>query len=221
MLRTKIKTSSFMLILTGILLLLPTISFAYVDLQVGYTFSSQTIDAVDSRGEVDEDGGAAIATNKGFTINWAWYLWEYTALEINYSQSEQRVEDNRVATSSDGSTIFNNIDSIIRTKTEGIGIRQTFAPRKARFIPSLSFGYARFTTSGETKYKFNRSGVDDEITIDRDAEVVNSSYATFSLAIRITRRMRLSLSARSVVPGVEIDKADKNITYTGGLSWVF
>jgi hypothetical protein len=194
---------------------------AYVDLQVGFSFSTRRVEALDAGGDIDKDGGEALATNRGFNVNWAWYLWEYTALEFNYSESEQRVEDDRVASSSDGSTVFNNIDSLIKTKTEGIGIRQTFATRKSRFIPSLAIGYARYTTTGQTKYNFTRAGVDDEITIDREGEVVNSSYATVSLAIRIIKRMRLTLSARSIVPGVEIDQADKNITYSGGLSWIF
>jgi hypothetical protein len=206
---------------TLLLLSLSSTAYAYVDLQVGFSYSTRRVEALNASGEIDKDGGEALATNRGFNINWAWYLWEYTALEFNYAESEQQVVDDRVATSSDGTTIFNNINSLIKTKTEGVGIRQTFASRKARFIPSLSIGYARYTTSGQTKYQFTRSGVDDEVTIDRAGEVVNSSYATVSLAIRITKRMRLTVSANSIVPGVEIDQADKNITYSGGLSWIF
>jgi hypothetical protein len=203
------------------LLLTSVSAYSYVDLQVGFSHSTRRVEALDAGGDIDKDGGEAIATNKGFNVNWAWYLWEYTALEFNYAESEQRVKDDRIAVSSDGNTTFSNIDSLIKTKTQGIGIRQTFASRKARFIPSLSVGYARYTTSGQTNYKFSTGGVEDEVTIDREDEVVNSSYATFTLAIRITKRMRLTLSANSIVPGVEIDQADKNITYSGGLSWVF
>ena len=200
---------------------LPSTLYAYVDLQLGFSFSTRRVEALDASGEVDPDGGEARSSTKGFNINWAWYLWEYTALELNYAESEERIQDDRKASTSDGLTVFNSIDSTIKTVTQGVGIRQTFAPRNARFIPSLSIGYARYITSGFTNYKFTSSGVDNEASLEREEEVTNSSYATASLAIRVTKRMRLTLSARSIVPGVEVDKADKNVTYSGGLSWVF
>ncbi len=207
-------------IILGILCLV-NCAHAYVDLQLGFSYSTRRVEATDSEGEIDPDLGEAQSTTRGFNVNWAWYIWETTAIELNYAESEERIEDSRSTTANSGAITIKNTDSKIKTVTQGVGIRQAFASRKSTFIPSLSIGYARYITSGETTYLLSDSGGDFEATIERDEETVNSSYATASLAIRITKLMRLSLSARTIVPGVEIEKADQNITYSGGLSWIF
>ena len=204
-----------------LILTLATNLHAYVDLQLGFSFSNRRVEAIDAEGNVDENGGEATSSSRGVNINWAWYLWEYTALELNYAESEEIIEDSRVRASSDGAITFNNVRSTVKTKTQGVGVRQTFAPRSSRLIPSLSVGYARYITSGDTFYKYTSGGIDSETTIESEEEITNSSYATATLAIRVTKLMRVTLSARTVVPGVDFNEADKNITYSGGLSWVF
>ncbi len=194
-------------------------AYCYVDLKLEYTYSTRRVEAVDADGELDADLGEAKSTTKGFSVNWAWYVWEYTAIEFNYAESEERIEDDRSAT--DGSITINNQDSLVKTTTQGVGIRQSFANRKARIIPSISIGYARYTTSGQTTYKLTDGGVAREIVLNRDKEVTNSSYASATLAFKITKLLRLTFSAKTIVPGFEIDKADKNVSYFGGLSWVF
>jgi hypothetical protein len=202
-------------------LFLSSTAQAYVDLQVGFSYSTRRIEASNADGEIDPDLGEAQSTTKGFNVNWAWYIWETTALELNYAESEERIEDSRSTTANGGAITIKNTDSKVKTITQGVGIRQALASRKSTFIPSISIGYARYITSGETTYLLSDAVGDFEATIERDEETINSSYASVSLAIKITKLMRLALTARAIVPGVEIDKADQNITYSGGLSWIF
>jgi len=196
------------------------LAHAYVDLGINYSYTKRRIVGSEIVGS-DEDPGEAITTSQGQGINWAWYMWEYTALELNYSQSTERLLDNRESKTADDSITIKEIDSTVTSTVQGAGIRQSFANRKATFIPSLSIGYAKLTVSGKTKYLLDVSGTEQTITLERDKETFNSSYATFQLKVRITQFMGLTLAAKTVMPDFETSEADKNLTYTAGFSWVF
>lgn len=193
---------------------------AYVDLNLSYTFTSRKVDGVEDPTS-DEDPGQAITTTSGVSATWAWFIWEYTALEFNYSKSEERLVDDREATDSTGLTI-KKIDSIVTTEVSGVGLRQSFASRKARIIPSLSIGYAQLTTQGTTTYTL-QDGTDpeQEATIENDKETFNSGYVALGIRFRLTQLMGLTLSARAVMPDFDTEKAEDNLTYSAGFSWVF
>lgn len=204
-----------------LLSLLSTNVNAYVDLGLFYSFTSRRIQGAEIVGS-DEDPGEAITTSTGAGINWAWYMWEYTALELNYSQSTERLVDNRETSTDDDSVTIQEIDSTVVSVVQGAGIRQSFASRKSTFIPSLSIGYARLTVSGRTKYTLNVNGVGEQnLELERDKETFNSGYATFQLKIRISKLMGLTLSAKTVMPDFDTSQANDNLTYRAGFSWVF
>jgi hypothetical protein len=192
---------------------------AYVDLSLNYTFSKRRLQAVET--DTNPDPGAAVTTTSGYTINWAWYIWEYTALELNYSESKQQLVDNRQAATDDETLTIKNIDSTILTQVSGVGLRQSFANRKARIIPSLSLGYAKYTTSGLSRYVLDDSGTEKELEIEKDKEVFSSSYASISLRIRFTQFMGLTLGAKTIMPEFDTSEAANNVTYSAGLSYVF
>ena len=206
-----------------ITLLFLTISnlYAYVDLSLSYTFTQRKIQGVETDTVTQEEAGQAITTSSGVSATWAWFIWEYTALEFNYSSSNERLLDDRTATDSTGLTI-KQIDSLVKTEVSGVGLRQSFASRKSRIIPSLSIGYAQLTTEGTTTYTL-QDGTDPEekITIENDKETSNSGYVSFQLRFRLTKLMGLTLSARSVMPDFDTEQAENNLTYSAGFSWVF
>lgn len=196
-------------------------AYSYVDLNLSYTFTQRRIEATNSSGESDPDLGVAVSTTKGYTASWAWYIWEYTALEFNYSETDQILEDDRAVVDSSSGITIKNVNSLVKTTTQGVGIRQSLAGRKSAIIPSISIGYAKLITSGNTEYTLNQSGTDYELSLERDKEVYNSGYATFQLAFRFTKLMSLTLLAKSVFPDFKTEEAENNLTYSAGLSWMF
>lgn len=195
-------------------------ALSYVDLGLNYNFTQRKIDGMEPTDAVP-DPGEAVTTTEGWSINWGWYIWAYTALELNYSQSKERLVDDRETGTDDDTLVIKEIDSLVKTQVMGVGIRQSFAKRKALLIPSLAIGYAKLTTSGETSYVLDDNGTEHKLTLDRDTEVFNSSYVTLSLRIRFTELVGLSLAAKSVMPDFDTSKASDNLTYSAGFSWVF
>jgi hypothetical protein len=197
-------------------------SYSYVDLNLSYSYTKRKIEGIDPvTGDTDSDYGQAISTSSGYHVNWAWNIWEYTALEFNYSERNEHLVDDREVTDTDSGITIKEVDSLIKTTVQGIGIRQSFANRKSAIVPTISIGYAKLTTSGETKYTLNQLSVDYDITQIRDKEVYNSSYASFSLAFRITQLVRLTLMGKTVMPDFDTAQANNNLTYSAGLSWMF
>ena len=196
-------------------------ALAYIDLNISYSYTKRRVEGVDEQGMTGENLGEAITTRQGAGINIAWYLWEYTALELNYSESTERLVDNRKTVDASSGITINQIDSTVKTQVSGAGIRQAFASRKSRFIPSISIGVAKLVTSGNKKYELDDNGTIINLSYDRDKEVYNSGYGSFQLAIRITQLMRLTLAAKTVVADYKTEDADKNLTYSAGLSWMF
>ena len=197
-------------------------AYSYVDLDISYTLSERKVDGIET--DSNPDPGAAKTTIKGYTINWAWYIWEYTAIEFNYSETNQRLLDDREVSTTDAegdAFTIKEQDSTVITQVSGVGIRQAFASRKARIIPSLAIGYAQYTTSGTTKYLFDFSGLQTSYSVDQEKEVFNSGYVAFAVRFRFTEFMGLSLSAKYIAPDFDQDTAQDNVTYSAGFSWLF
>ena len=206
-----------MKLLLIIFIMIPWQAYSYVDLNLGYSFSVRQINGVET--EANPEPGSAQTRSTGYSANIAWFLWEYTALELNFSHTTENLIDDRSV--SDGAITIEKVNSTVVTQTQGVGIRQAFASRKSRIIPTLSIGYAQFTTSGDTTYTLNDGSSEADLTIQQDQEVFSSSYAAFSLRFRLTELMGFTVAAKTVMPDFETDQAGDNITYTAGLSWIF
>ena len=205
--------------ITLILLLVSSYAHSYVDLNLSYTYTKRVIDEVNPSLSEDELG-QAISITEGAALNWAWYLWEYTALELNYSETSDNVIDNRETQVDENLSIL-KVDSLSKTTVTGVGIRQSFASRKASIIPSLAVGYAKMVTRGTTTYTLQGPGGVADISVDQDTEEYASSYVTFQIRFRLTQLMGLTLAAKSVMPDFDTSKAEDNLTYSAGFSWVF
>lgn len=151
----------------------------------------------------------------------ALYLYDKTAIELNYSQTETITEE-RTELPIDGTT-FNAIGQTnkVLIYSYGIGIRQAFASRKARFKPSVSLGYARQFIRDTTDARFQNT-VDGSIISVSDA--VNklrddSVFGSFALEMRITRRISLRGSVRTTFKAFDFDRAQDNVRYMIGFSW--
>jgi hypothetical protein len=197
-------------------------AFSYVDLNLSYTYSISKVDGVET--DLNPDPGAARTTTVGYVLNWAWFMWEYTALELNYSQTTQTLLDDREVNIEDAEgnpfTIIEQENTVI-TQVSGVGIRQAFAGRKSRIVPTLAIGYAKYTTSGTKRYKFDSNGTKFEFEEEQDKEIFSSSYASFSLRFKISQLMGLTVAAKTVMPDFDTSAAENNMTYSAGLSWMF
>lgn len=213
------KTLNLFIFITLLLAVGSPIAYSYVDLNVSYTYTKRVVDEVNPNVS-ESELGQAISITKGASINYAWYAWEYTGLELNYSESTDNVIDNREIQVDENLTIL-QVDSISKTIVTGLGIRQSFASRKARVIPSLAIGYAKLVTTGTTTYSLQGSGGTADVSVDQDTEEYASSYITAQLRIRLTQLMGLTLAAKSVMPDFDTTKAEDNLTYSAGFSWVF
>lgn len=196
-------------------------AYSYVDLSLSYSQSTRRVEGVET--DLNPDPGDAITTSKGYSVNWAWYLWDRLAIEVNYGSSSERIVDDRsVSQISDGkTTTINQLDSVIETETIGAGLKLAFADRKAVIIPSLSLGYAKYKTSGKATYDITIDGTDIIFEQEEDEETFNSSYAQASIRFRFTEYIGLTIAAKTVMPDFETSEAANNITYQAGLSWVF
>lgn len=203
-----------------ILLLINTVTaFGYVDLNLGYSFNKREVEGVKTIAEPDP--GKAVSRTTSYQLMWAWYIWDYTALELNYSHQQENLKDTREVATTDETITIKSIDSTIITQVAGAGIRQAFAGRNSRIIPSIGIGYAKYITSGSTIYTIDNEGTEETLRIEKDKKEVRSSYVSFMLRFRLATHMALTLAAKSVMPDFEAEKADENVTYSAGISWQF
>lgn len=194
-------------------------TYAYVDLNLSYTYTKRVVDEVDPT-KNKEDLGTAVSITKGSAINWAWYIWEYTALELNYSETTTNVIDNREIAIDNNITIL-EVNSISETIVSGAGLRQSFAHRKAAIIPSLALGFAKMVTSGSTRYKVLSTGVITNLSVEQDTQEYSSGYITLQFRFQFTEYMGVTLAAKSVMQDYDTSKLEDNLTYSAGFSWLF
>lgn len=213
------KKLKFKILLALIIGITSNYSYSYVDLNLSYTYTKRVIDEVNSSLSEDELG-KAVSVTQGASVNWAWYLWEYTGLELNYSETANNVIDDRKIQVDETISIL-KVDSISKTTVMGVGIRQSLASRQASIIPSLAIGYAKMITTGTTTYTVQGPGGTDELSVEQDTTEYASSYITFQIRFRLTQFMGLTLAAKSVMPDFDTSKAEDNLTYSAGFSWVF
>jgi hypothetical protein len=192
---------------------------AYIDLNLSYTHSARKVDGIETTS--NPNPGSAVSKSDGYSANVAWYVWEYTAIEMNYSRTTQRLIDDREVATADDSITIKEVDSTVVTEVAGAGIRQAFAKRNSAIIPSISIGYAKYTTSGLSRYTLDDSGTEKELEIEQDKEIFSSSYASISIRLRITQLISFTLAAKTIMPDFDTSLAENNVTYSAGFSWIF
>jgi hypothetical protein len=190
--------------------------FSYVDLGLNYGYSKQIL------GEDEKN----ISISESTSGSWAWYLWEYTAIELNYTVINETLTDLHeqvVQLNESNKVIITETTNKIRTTVQGAGIRQALASRKAFLVPMISFGTAKQISQGTSfyKYRVNEETEEYEVENERDAIVVDSGFVSLMLRFTLTQNFGITLSGKTVFPAEDTSKAKNNISYQAGLSWVF
>ena len=159
-------------------------------------------------------------TSKTYSGSISLYLFNYTAIEVNYSNTETITKEQNNTRSTYEYDIINKTDKVV-VESYGLGLRQAFANRKARFVPTLSLGYAkRFArnTSGGTVRR-NADNATAEYSSGVSKLRFDSVFATIGLNIRITAMLSLRASAQSIFKAFEFNRAQDNMKYLFGFSW--
>ena len=150
------------------------------------------------------------------------YIFDYTAIDLNVSRSQDLTTEN------DRYNVVTGIDLVgqqnkVTSTVYGIGIKQVFAPRTARLIPGISLGYARqfVDYKSDLTVENTTSGVRTNVSGGERKQRVDSVFGTFSLQLRMTERLSLKGSVKTLIPAFKLDKARDNVKYALGFSWVF
>lgn len=191
-------------------LLLAKSSFALIEINGEYGLSTQRYGSERTNEIKSTTFGGAIAL----------YLFDTTAIEVNYSQTETITQENNLI-SIDSTFDLVSQENNVLVYSYGIGIRQAFASRKARFRPSLSLGYARQFIRDTTRASFrnNTTGTIFDVSENPTKLRDDSVFGSFNLELRLTQRVSLRGSIKTIFKAFEFNRAQDNVRYLVGFSW--
>ncbi len=152
----------------------------------------------------------------------AFYLFRYTAFELNYSQSETVTTEKKIIFIDSTYDITGSRNRVF-VYSYGIGIRQAFAAKRARFRPSLSLGYAqRFVRDTTVITLRNKtSGNVFNISNPISTQHYDSVFGSLALNFRLTKYFALRGSVNTIFKAFKFNQAQDNVKYMVGFSWVF
>ncbi len=200
-------------LLSAILILFPISSFAIVN-EIAFDFGyDRTIYGKDRQNSnVNRTYSAALST----------YIFDYTAIDLNASRSSD------ITTENERYNVISGVDLVgqqnrVTTNVFGIGLKQTFAPRNARLIPGISLGYARQFVNYQSDLTIENTSTKAQSTVSggETKQRIDSVFGTFSLQLRLTERMSLKGSVKTLFPAFKLDKVRDNVKYAFGFSWIF
>ncbi|MEA9357081.1 hypothetical protein SHI21_12725 [Bacteriovorax sp. PP10] len=150
------------------------------------------------------------------------YIFDYTAIDLSASRTQDTTSENERYTVATGIDLVGQ-QNRVRSSVYGIGLKQMFAPRTARLIPGISVGYAKQFLDYESDVTVEDTVSKARLKINNGTKKqrIDSVFGTFSLQLRMTERLSLKGSVKTLFPAFEMDKARDNVKYAFGFSWVF
>lgn len=150
------------------------------------------------------------------------YVFDYTAIDLSASRTQDITSENERYTVATGIDLIGQ-QNRVRSSVYGIGIKQMFAPRSARLIPGISMGYAKqfLDYQSDVTVEDTSSKIQLKINNGTKKQRIDSVFGTFSLQLKMTERLSLKGSVKTLFPAFELDKARDNVKYAIGFSWVF
>ncbi|PIK16568.1 autotransporter domain-containing protein [Halobacteriovorax sp. JY17] len=193
-------------------LLLSLNSYAMIELGMDFSYDKDVFGTNRDSKNTSRTWSGSIAT----------YLWQYTALEINYMENSDKTVINETVTYDDLDISILGQQTNIETKSYGLGLRQSFASRKALIQPSISLGYARTFKRTQTNYTV-RSDISGNSFTSVSPEIKqrqDSMFGTFSLKFRLTQRLSLRGSIQTYIRAFDWNSAKDDLRYTAGFTWL-
>lgn len=160
--------------------------------------------------------------SRNYAVGVSAYLFDLTALDLNYSNNQDITSQN------DRYTVAPGLDVVaqqnrVRTNVYGIGLKQMLAGRGSRIIPVISAGYARefITSSGDITVQNTVTNGQTVFNLAESKQRYNSMFGSFSLQLKLTERFSLKGSVKTLIPAFEFNKAKDNLKYSAGFAWIF
>lgn len=150
------------------------------------------------------------------------YIFDYTAIDLSASRTQDITSENERYNVTTGIDLVAQ-QNRVRSSVYGIGLKQMFAPRTARLIPGISIGYAKQFVEYQSDITVEDTTSKARSTFNNaeKKQRIDSVYGTLSLQLRMTERLSLKGSVKTLFPAFELDKARDNVKYSVGFSWVF
>lgn len=150
------------------------------------------------------------------------YLFELTAIDFTASRTlEIDTQNDRwnVATGYD----VVSLQSRFTTDVYGVGIKQMLAGRNAFIQPTISLGYAKEFVDSSKNYTVENTSSLARTTIigAHSKQRIDSMTAAFILQFKMTERLSLKGSVKTLLPAFDYNKAKDNLKYAVGFSWIF
>lgn len=192
--------------------LFPVVSFAVTEFNFDFGYDRQ-IYGVNRQNSV---------VSRNYSVGLSTYLFDLTAIDLNYSNTQDTTSQN------DRYTVSSPFDIIaqqnrVRTNVFGVGIKQMLVGRGARLTPIISAGYARqfVTSSGDITVENTTTKSRQTIDLNETKQRYNSVFGSFTLQLKLTERFSLKGTVRTLFPAFEFAKAKDNLKYLVGFSWIF
>lgn len=195
-----------------IILILPLKAFAVFEFDFDFGYDKQIYGASRQNSVV----------SRNYTVGVSSYLFDLTALDLNFSSTKDTTSQN------DRYTVATGIDVVaqqnrVQTKVVGLGLKQMLAGRGSRIVPIISAGYARefVTSSGDITVENTSSLAQSKFNLNETKQRYNSVFGSFILQVKLTEGFSLKGSIKTLFPAFEFSKARDNIKYLVGFAWIF
>jgi hypothetical protein len=150
------------------------------------------------------------------------YLFEQTAIDLNYSNTSETTTYNdryTIATGYDVTSSHNYVDTVVY----GIGIKQMLLPKQSLILPMVELGYAKefITYLNDVVLENTTNSTSTTTQYGNSKYRIDSVSASFILQFKLTQSFSLKGTVKTLFPAFEFNKAKDNLKYLAGISWIF
>jgi hypothetical protein len=157
---------------------------------------------------------------RSYSSSFAVFFLTYTAVEFNYSEQEDIITE-KDTIQIDTNTSIVSIQNKVLTNVYGIGIKQSLASLQSFIVPMFGLGHAKQKKSGGTAYTIRDNNGDRIYEVPRSSKTVDSTFASFTLKVNLSKRMAITGMVKTIFPSFEWNRARDSIKYEAGLSILF
>ena len=151
------------------------------------------------------------------------YLFELTAIDFTAARTlEVNTQNERYKVTGYTVDVVGDV-SRITTDVYGVGIKQMFAGRNSFIVPILSLGYAKQFVEYKREVTFENTTTLSRFPGNYDTvkQRVDSMMGAFILQFKMTDRLSLKGSVKTLIPAFDFNQARDNLKYAVGFSWIF
>ena len=185
---------NFKLILLFFILIFSLKTYAIVEVGFDFGYSKQVYGTQRQNSTRD----------RSYAGSFALYLFDLTAIELNYSYSNEITIENPYVLLSGTDFALVSMQTTVRTEIFGVGLRQSFAGKKSRLKPIISLGYAKQFVRGLSTFTLKDLTNNIHTTYDNGGSYkrIDSVFATFSLQLRLVGAFFIKGSVKTVFSGL-------------------